>query len=353
MRYKNKIVIILIMFIGICFSQTTDLYLQKAYLGNGIWKKNVKITLEHGKIKEITKYDSLPKYGNYLDLSVMTALPGLVNPLQKIDLNNSFEYLEFIEMDKLHFDYTNELNPNADGICTYLCYSLGSYQQISTLQMYPKSDLQNFPNGLVIDEFSPFSLLIDYNRVHDYGEFVINNFVSNVNIHHFLNYKLNNLLLKNLFQEMPLYLLVNKKSEIIQMSQQVTKFKYDFIISHNILNAIPDSSKYLIFAVLFEDTKKFAEYLNTTEKEKRTKFTPLIKNYSNWTSTITTIKKELDKEYFIDVMTNIPAKLFRIERHFGEIKVNQNANMIFFSNNPFTQKQKIVSVMVNGKIIIE
>ncbi|MEA3500983.1 MAG: hypothetical protein U9R41_08225 [Candidatus Marinimicrobia bacterium] len=345
--------LILISVFSICFTQPTFVFLKKAYLGNGIWQDSIKIKIDNGIIREITNFDSLPKYGNSLDLSTMTALPGLVLPLKNIDLDSSYSKVKFIEIDKINYNYSKKLKYSQFGICTYLCYSLNGTDQISTLKIYPKLDIPISPIGITINKFSPFELLTIDNRIRNYGEFLINDYADTINVQHFINYKMNNLLLENLFEEMPIYLIINDQKQIENLLQIFSQFHINYIVAYELLSEVSNSSNHLISAILFQDVREYVNYLNQTTSEERDKYIPILKNYSGWNSALITIKKQSDKERFIDAMTNIPAMFFRVNEHYGEIKIGKRANMLFFSSNPFINKKDIVSVMINGKIIIE
>lgn len=356
MLNKSKIIgLVLLTVFSIGFTQPTSVFLKEAYLGDGIWQDSIKIKINNGLIKEVTNYDSLPKYGNFLDLSTMTALPGLVFPLKNINIDKSFDKVEFIEIDKINYNYSQKIKHAEFGICTYLCYSLNNIDQISTLKIYPKLDVSISPIGITINKFNPFALLSIDNSVNSYGEFLINDYADSVNIQHFINYKMNNLLLKNLFKEMPIYLIIDEKEQAKNLLKKISRFNINYIVTHELFADIPDSStsSYLISAILFQNAREYANYLNQTTRAERDKYTPILKSYSGWNSILPTIKKQSDKEQFLDVMTSIPAKYFRINEHYGEIKIGKRANILFFSSNPLKKQKDIVSVMINGKIIIE
>jgi|AntAceMinimDraft_18_1070375.scaffolds.fasta_scaffold10692_2 hypothetical protein len=354
MLYKFKIIsLVLVLFLSICIAQPTFVFLKKAYLGNEIWQDSIKIKIENGIVQEITNFDSIPKYGDFLDLSTMTALPGLVFPLKNIDLDTSFNTVKFIEIDKINYDWSKKIKHSNIGICTYLCYSLNAKDQISTLKIYPELNISISPIGITINEFDPFALLAIDSRIRSYGEFLINDYADTIDVQHFVDYKMNNLLLENLFEEMPIYLIINEQKQIENLMKRFSQFHINYIVTYELLDKIPDSINHFISAVLFKNVKEYANYLNKVTKAERDKYIPILKDYSGWNSILVTIKKQSNKERFIDVMTSIPAGFFRINEHYGEIKIGKRANMLFFSSNPFNKKKDIVSIMINGKIIIE
>ena len=354
MLRKFKIIsLILLSYLSICSAQTTSIFVKKAYLGNGIWQDSTTIKIENGIIKEISSYDSIPKFGNFLDLSTMTVLPGLVFPLENIYLDSSFNTVKFIEIDKINYDWSKKINDFKLGICTYLYYSLNIKNQISTLEIYPKSNISTLPIGIIGNNFDQFMILKLYNSVRNYGEFLIYNYADAINTQHFVDYQMNNLLLKNLFEEIPIYLIINEKKQINNLVQRFCQFNINYIIAYELLDGIPDSSKHVISALLFKNVNEYVHYLNTTTDIERGKYIPILKNYAGWNFALITIKKQSDKEQFINAMTSIPAEYFRINKLYGEIKIGKKANMLFFSSNPFNNPKVIISEMINGKIIIE
>ncbi len=343
----------LFLYLPLCLAQPTTLYLQNVYLGNGLWQDSTIISIENGIIQDISTYDSIPAQENILDFSAMTALPGLVFPFKKIDLDSSFNSVKFLEIDKIKYDWPPNIVYTKLGICTYLYYSLNSKNQLSTIELYPKNNLASSPIGIIGNNFGQFAILELYNDVRNYGEFLIYNYVDEIRSQHFVNYKMKNLLLKNIFGDIKFYLIIENKNQTHNLVKRFYRFNIDYIVSHKLLNELSNTNNSQISAVLFENASEYAKYLNSTEDTSKCQYVPIIKNYVDWISALSTIEKKNNKELFIDALTNIPSKYFGIDNFYGNIQVGKKANLLFFSKNPLDKQQNIVSVMVNGKIITE